>query len=83
MPSISSENYPSTQVELVDLQWDQFEFAIVVLHVRRVKRGSPSTPPVGAELRALRRLQREQAPKSRSSSRSSEGRRLDRPASPG
>src|SRR5262249_3893894 len=35
------------------------------LHVRRVKQGTPSTHPVvGDELRALRRLQREQEPKS-------------------
>ena len=35
------------------------------LHVRRVKRGTPSTHPIlGDELRALRRLQREQEPKS-------------------
>jgi integrase len=34
------------------------------LHVRRVKQGTPSTHPIlGDELRALRRLQREQAPK--------------------
>jgi type 1 fimbriae regulatory protein FimB/type 1 fimbriae regulatory protein FimE len=51
--------------ELVDLRWDQIDFAAASLHVRRVKRGSPSTHPiVGDELRALRRLQREQAPKS-------------------
>ena len=35
------------------------------LHVRRVKQGSPSTHPIlGDELRMLRRLQREQEPKS-------------------
>jgi integrase len=35
------------------------------LHVRRVKQGSPSTHPIlGDELRALRRLQREQKPRS-------------------
>lgn len=51
--------------ELVDLRWDQVEFASGVVHVRRVKRGTPSTHPiVGDELRALRRLQREQVPKS-------------------
>src|SRR6516165_2507456 len=50
--------------ELVDLRWDQIEFASGALHVRRVKRGTPSTHPiVGDELRALRRLQREQEPK--------------------
>jgi type 1 fimbriae regulatory protein FimB/type 1 fimbriae regulatory protein FimE len=51
--------------ELVDLRWDQVEFRTGTLHVRRVKQGTPSTHPiVGDELRALRRLQREQAPKS-------------------
>lgn len=47
--------------ELVDLRWDQVDFAAATLHVRRVKRGSPATHPIlGDELRALRRLQREQ-----------------------
>ena len=47
--------------ELADLRWDQIEFASATLHVRRVKRGTPSTHPIlGDELRALRRLQREQ-----------------------
>jgi len=51
--------------ELADLRWEQIDFASAALHVRRVKRGRPSTHPLnGDELRALRRLQREQAPKS-------------------
>jgi type 1 fimbriae regulatory protein FimB/type 1 fimbriae regulatory protein FimE len=51
--------------ELVDLRWDQVEFKTATLHVRRVKQGTPSTHPIlGDELRALRRLQREQEPKS-------------------
>jgi integrase len=51
--------------ELIDLRWDQIDFATATLHVRRVKRGTPSTHPImGDELRALRRLQREQDPKS-------------------
>ena len=51
--------------ELVDLRWDQVEFATGALHVRRVKQGTPSTHPIlGDELRALRRLQRDQEPKS-------------------
>jgi integrase len=51
--------------ELVDLRWDQVDFRTATLHVRRVKQGTPSTHPiVGDELRALRRLQREQDPKS-------------------
>jgi integrase len=50
--------------ELVDLRWDQIDFAGSRLHVRRMKRGTPATHPLlGDELRALRRLQRE-APKS-------------------
>jgi site-specific recombinase XerD len=37
----------------------------MILHVRRVKQGTPATHPLtGRELRALRRLQREQEPKS-------------------
>jgi type 1 fimbriae regulatory protein FimB/type 1 fimbriae regulatory protein FimE len=51
--------------ELVDLRWDQIEFATATMHVRRVKQGTPSTHPIlGDELRALRKLQRDQEPKS-------------------
>ena len=51
--------------ELVDLRWDQVEFRTATLLVRRVKQGTPSTHPIlGDELRGLRRLQREQEPKS-------------------
>jgi len=51
--------------ELVDLRWEQVDFRTATLHVRRVKQGTPSTHPgLGDELRALRRLQREQEPKS-------------------
>jgi integrase len=51
--------------ELVDLRWHQIDFDTATLHVRRVKKGSPSTHPIrGDELRSLRRLQREQEPKS-------------------
>jgi len=51
--------------ELVDLRWEQVDFKTATLHVRRVKQGTPSTHPIlGDELRALRRLQREQDPKS-------------------
>jgi type 1 fimbriae regulatory protein FimB/type 1 fimbriae regulatory protein FimE len=51
--------------ELADLRWDQIEFATAILHVRRAKRGTPATHPIkGDELRALRRLQREQDPAS-------------------
>jgi site-specific recombinase XerD len=46
--------------ELVDLRWDQIDFAQAVLHVRRTKNGTPSTHPLGGvEMRALRRLKRE------------------------
>jgi integrase len=48
--------------EIVDLRWDQIDFNSAVLHVRRVKSGTPSTHPLtGRELRALRRLQRDSA----------------------
>ena len=51
--------------ELVDLRWEQVEFRTATLHVRRVKQGTPSSHRIlGDELRALRRLQREQDPKS-------------------
>ena len=41
------------------------DFRTASLHVRRAKQGTPSTHPiVGDELRALRRLQRDQEPKS-------------------
>jgi site-specific recombinase XerD len=46
--------------ELVDLRWDQVGFVEGVLHVRRVKNGTPATHPLtGRELRALRKLQRQ------------------------
>jgi integrase len=51
--------------ELVDLRWDQIDFNSATIAIRRVKKGSPATHPIkGDELRALRRLQREQKPKS-------------------
>ena len=47
--------------EVCDLQWHQVELATGRLHVRRSKRGTPSVQPIrGDEIRALRRLQREQ-----------------------
>jgi integrase len=46
--------------EIVDLRWDQIDFARAVLHVRRAKHGTPSVHPLsGSEMRAVRRLQRE------------------------
>jgi type 1 fimbriae regulatory protein FimB/type 1 fimbriae regulatory protein FimE len=51
----------SRAAELVDLQWSQIDFDAATLAVRRVEKGRPSTHPLrGDELRALRRLQREQ-----------------------
>src|SRR5262245_20720485 len=47
--------------EVCDLQWHQIELNTGRLHVRRSKRGTPSVHPLqGDEIRALRRLQREQ-----------------------
>jgi type 1 fimbriae regulatory protein FimB/type 1 fimbriae regulatory protein FimE len=47
--------------ELVELRWDDVDFATGKLHVRRAKGGTASVHPLtGRELRALRRLQREQ-----------------------
>ena len=46
--------------ELIDLRWDQVDFNRAVLHIRRVKHGTPSVHPLsGSEMRALRRVQRE------------------------
>jgi integrase len=51
--------------EVCDLRWEQIDLNAAILHVRRVKAGTPATHPLtGRELRALRRLQREQEPKS-------------------
>lgn len=51
--------------ELVTLRWSAVDFKHGQLHVHRVKNGSPSVHPLaGIELRALRRLQREQEPTS-------------------
>jgi type 1 fimbriae regulatory protein FimB/type 1 fimbriae regulatory protein FimE len=47
--------------ELVALRWDQIDLEQGLLHVSRLKNGVPSTHPLrGPELRALRRLRREQ-----------------------
>jgi integrase len=46
--------------EVCDLQWHQIELDAGRLHVRRAKRGTPSVHPIrGDEIRALRRLRRE------------------------
>ena len=47
--------------ELCALTWDQVDFGQGLLHVTRLKHGVPSVHPLGGEeLRALRRLRREQ-----------------------
>ena len=47
--------------ELCALTWDQVDFGQGLLHVARLKHGVPSVHPLGGEeLRALRRLRREQ-----------------------
>src|ERR1019366_3010433 len=49
--------------ELCSLRWDQVDLAQGRPHVPRLKGGMPSVHPLtGTELRALRRLQREQEP---------------------
>jgi integrase len=51
--------------ELVSLQWHAIDFNRAEMHVARVKGSASSTHPLtGRELRMLRRLQREQEPKS-------------------
>ena len=46
--------------ELCDLQWHQVELDAGRLHIRRAKNGTPSVHPIrGDEIRALRRLRRE------------------------
>lgn len=46
--------------ELVALRWDQADLTQGLLHVARLKNGTPSTHPLrGPEIRALRRLQRD------------------------
>ena len=45
------------------LRWDQVDVEHGLLHVRRIKNGTPSVHPLGGgELRALRKLQREAIP---------------------
>jgi type 1 fimbriae regulatory protein FimB/type 1 fimbriae regulatory protein FimE len=52
-------------VELVTLRWDAIDFGHGQIHVSRAKNGSPSVHPLsGVELRALRRLKRDQDPPS-------------------
>jgi site-specific recombinase XerD len=47
--------------EVCALRWDMIDLGQGLLHVRRVKNGTPSVQPLGGgELRALRRLKREE-----------------------
>ncbi len=47
--------------ELIALRWDQIDLRAGLLHISRLKHGTPSTHPIrGPELRALRAWQREQ-----------------------
>ena len=51
--------------EICDLGWDAIDFRAATMHVTRKKHGQSTTHQIGGdELRALRRLQREQEPKS-------------------
>ncbi|PZR91626.1 MAG: hypothetical protein DLM68_03110 [Hyphomicrobiales bacterium] len=51
--------------ELCSLRWDQVDLERGLIHVRRLKNGTPNVHPMGGtEMRALRRLMREQ-PESR------------------
>ena len=51
--------------ELVDLRWDQVDFAVPDCMSAGSRQGTPATHPIpGDEMRALRKLQREQDPKS-------------------
>ena len=46
--------------ELVALRWEQIDFRQGLLHVNRLKNGTPSVHPLrGPEIRALRKLQRD------------------------
>jgi type 1 fimbriae regulatory protein FimB/type 1 fimbriae regulatory protein FimE len=47
-------------VEICDLRWEQVNFKMAMLHVRRAKNGTPATHPLtGREMRALRKHQRD------------------------
>ena len=46
--------------EICSLRWDQVDLAQGLLHVKRLKNGTPSSHPLhGPELRALRKIQRD------------------------
>ena len=51
--------------ELCELTWDAIDFRAATIHINRKKNGQPTTHQIsGPELRELRKLQREQDPKS-------------------
>jgi type 1 fimbriae regulatory protein FimB/type 1 fimbriae regulatory protein FimE len=51
--------------EICELTWDAIDFHAATMHVTRKKQGKPATHQIrGDELRALRKLQKEQQPKS-------------------
>jgi type 1 fimbriae regulatory protein FimB/type 1 fimbriae regulatory protein FimE len=51
--------------ELCELTWDAIDFRAATIHVNRKKSGQPTTHQIsGPELRELRKLQRDQEPKS-------------------
>ncbi|MCU7959238.1 MAG: tyrosine-type recombinase/integrase [gamma proteobacterium symbiont of Bathyaustriella thionipta] len=46
--------------ELVTLRWDQIDLDAGLIHINRLKNGTPSTHPLGGtEIRALRKLKRD------------------------
>lgn len=46
--------------ELIALHWDQIDLDAGLIHINRLKNGTPSTHPLGGtEIRALRRLKRD------------------------
>ena len=51
--------------EICELRWDDIDLRAAAMHVKRLKHGQATTHQVGGdELRALRKLQRDQEPKS-------------------
>jgi integrase len=49
--------------EVIDLRWEQVDFASGLLHIRRLKSGNPSIHPLyGIELRSLHGVQRKYPP---------------------
>ena len=49
----------TTEAAIAILRWEQIDFKAGLVHVARVKNGTPSTHPIrGPELRALRELKR-------------------------